>query len=409
MENKQQRISIAYLTVNDPLDKRSWSGTTYYIAQTLQKNVGEVDLLGPVNFPWAVEKFVRGIAKLARVLFKKEYLAKYSLLKSWYAARVLRKKMAGKKYDCICAPAASTELACLKTSVPVIYISDTTFHLISHYYKQDFSNVSLLSKWEANCLEKKALSKSRAIIYSSEWAAHSAVSDYKIAPGKISITPLGANIDAVPQRELIYEKEKNPHLTLLYLAVEWERKGGSIAFDTLKILHDTYGIKARLIVCGCIPPSTFTHPNLEVIPFLNKNIPADQQRFAHLLASAHFLLLPTRADCSLLVACEANAYGIPAITTETGGVPDIVKDGVNGYCVPYTAKGNIYATLIAELFADKEKFHQLITSSRQRFEDELNWDKWADNFRKVYQAFVLKNESMFNQLQHISNSIISTQ
>jgi glycosyltransferase involved in cell wall biosynthesis len=408
LENKQKRIRIAYLTVNDPLDKRSWSGTTYYIAQTLQKNVGEVDLLGPVHFPWVIEKFVRGIAKLERVLFKKNYLAKYSLLKSWYAARLLKKKMAGKQYDCICAPAASTELACLKTDVPVIYISDTTFRLISQYYKQDFSNVSLLSKWEANRLEKKALNKSRAIIYSSEWAAQSAVADYKVSPQKINIAPLGANIDAVPARDIIYEKEKNPELTLLYLAVEWERKGGSIAFETLKILHETYGIKAKLIVCGCIPPPAYRHPYLEVIPFLNKNIREDQQTFVRLLSSAHFLLLPTRADCSLLVACEANAYGIPAITTETGGVPDIVKDGVNGYCVPYTAPVNIYATLVAELFADKEKFHKLITSSRQRFEDELNWDKWADQFKKVYQAFILQNDEAFKQLQHAEYPIVST-
>ena len=38
-----QKIKIAYLSINDPLDKRSWSGTTYYIGQTLQKNIGEVD------------------------------------------------------------------------------------------------------------------------------------------------------------------------------------------------------------------------------------------------------------------------------------------------------------------------------------------------------------------------------
>jgi glycosyltransferase involved in cell wall biosynthesis len=103
-----------------------------------------------------------------------------------------------------------------------------------------------------------------------------------------------------------------------------------------------------------------------------------------LLSTIHFLILPTRADCSLLVACESNAYGVPAISTDTGGVSDVVKDGINGYCLSYEAGGDQYANLIAELYNDKERYHNLIASSRKRYEEELNWDKWAERFREIY-------------------------
>ncbi|MGI8952106.1 MAG: glycosyltransferase family 4 protein [Chitinophagaceae bacterium] len=397
-----RRLRIAYLTVNDPLDKRSWSGTTYYIAKTLQKNVGDVDFLGPVKLPKSIDKILRAIAKFTRVVFKKEYITKYSLLLSWYSSRILKKKMEGHKYDCICAPAASTELSYIKTDVPVIYISDTTFKLLSHYYIKDFSNIPFFSKWEGNILERKSLKKSSLVIYPSHWAAASAVNDYHIKKEKLFIMPFGANMDYTPEREMIYEKEENPTLTLLYMAVEWERKGGSIAFETLKHLHYVYGIKAKLIVCGCEPPEQFSHPYMEVIPFLNKNKPEDHERFVKLLSSVHFLIVPTRADCSLIVACEANAYGVPAITTDTGGVSEIVKDGINGYCMPYGADGWMYATLIAELFADKQKYHQLITTSRQRFEEELNWDKWADGFRELYETHI-NHQSTNGQAKTNSN------
>jgi len=188
----------------------------------------------------------------------------------------------------------------------------------------------------------------------------------------------------VPDRGVIFDKEGNGQLTLLYLAVEWERKGGRIAFDALKHLYDKHGIQARLIVCGCIPPAGIGHPGLEVIPFLNKNKPEDHERFVELLSTSHFLILPTRADCSLLVACESNAYGMPAIATSVGGVPDTVKDGVNGYALPYEAEGDRYADLIAEIYGDKERYHRLIESSRRRYEDELNWDKWAERFGEIY-------------------------
>jgi glycosyltransferase involved in cell wall biosynthesis len=86
---------------------------------------------------------------------------------------------------------------------------------------------------------------------------------------------------------------------------------------------------------------------------------------------------------------ESNSYGVPAITTHVGGVPDVVKDGVNGYCLPLNADSAAYASLITTIFLDKEQYHQLIKSSRIRFEEELNWDKWAEHFKKVLQRHKL--------------------
>ena len=97
-------MKIAYLALNDPLDKRSWSGTTYYIAKALQKNGNDVDFFGPLKLPKWLDKTLRAIAKFNRVIFKKEYITKYSLLLSWYSSRQFNKKLKGKTYDCICAP-----------------------------------------------------------------------------------------------------------------------------------------------------------------------------------------------------------------------------------------------------------------------------------------------------------------
>jgi glycosyltransferase involved in cell wall biosynthesis len=69
-------------------------------------------------------------------------------------------------------------------------------------------------------------------------------------------------------------------------------------------------------------------------------------------------------------------------------VPDVVIDGVNGYCLPYEAPGGEYARIIAALYLDKQRYHALIASSRKRYEDELNWDKWAEQFLGVYDKHV---------------------
>jgi glycosyltransferase involved in cell wall biosynthesis len=392
MKETPHRIRIAFYCVNDPLDKRSWSGITYYLGQSLKRNIGEVDFLGPVKFPFWLDKTLRAMTKFIRIFFKKEYYTKYSLLQNWYSTRYLSKKMRGKHYDLICAPASSPALANLRTDLPIVHVHDATFHLLSNYYRE-FEKASRITKWEGEWLERKALGKSSFIVYASQWAADSAVRDYQVPRESVFITPLGANMDFAPGREIIFDKEKNDTLTLLYLAVEWERKGGSIAFDALLHLRESCGIQAKLIVCGCVPPPSFNHPGLEVIPFLNKNKPEDHERFVSLLSSVHFLILPTRADCSLLVACESNAYGVPAISTQTGGVPDVVKDGINGYCLSYDARGPEYARLIAEIYRDGERYHRLISTSRKRYEEELNWDVWAERFRELYPRILREHES----------------
>lgn len=376
-------MKIAYLSISDPLNKKIWSGNTYYIAKALQNDGHDVDFLGPFKLPYILNKFLRAIAKFNRIIFRREYLAKCNLILSWYAAKQFQKKLKEKDYDCICVPSEPSAAAFLKTQIPIIYITDTTFKLISHYYSE-FKKIPWLSKIEGNILERKTLKKSSSIIYSSIWAAESAVQDYNVPHEKILITPMGANIDEIPDETSIYKKLENKELTLLFLGTDWQRKGGDIAFDTLKFLKYSHGIKAKLIVCGCRPPAQIESANMEVIPFLNKNKKEDTSKLASLLSTAHFLFMPTRADCSLISAGEANAYGMPAITTETGGVAEVVKDGINGYCLPYSANGNTYAALIAELFIDESRYKELIYTSRQHYEQSLNWQKWAEGFSELF-------------------------
>ena len=292
--------------------------------------------------------------------------------------------MKGKQYDFIMAPSAAPELACLRAKAPIIYFGDATYKIYSETYAKEFSDLGSFSRWEGNYLENKSLHKSELVILTSQWAANSAIKDYHVPANKVEILLFGANIEQAPSQDIIFNKLENKTLTLVFLAVDWDRKGGHLAYEALLHLH-AQGIAAKLIVCGCIPPAQYSHSGLEVIPFINKNLPQDYALFVQLLSTSHFLILPTRADCSLLVAMESNAYGMPAITTRVGGVPDVVIDGVNGYCLPLTAEGTEYADLLAAIYADPVRYKQLIASSRLRFDEELNWNKWAKLFEGALQ------------------------
>ncbi|MCF8294774.1 MAG: glycosyltransferase family 4 protein [Bacteroidales bacterium] len=373
-----KRYKIALLTAVDPLDKTKLSGTTYYLYKSVQQSLGEVDLLGPASPSRRLLFLIRGFFKL----WKKNYHIEHSLILSWQYKRFFEKKLKLKSYDLIIASRASTEIALLQTTIPVIYYTDTTFDSLYNYYTW-FSNFMRLSVWEGNRVEKLALEKSAALIFASEWAANSAIQHYHINPGKINIIPFGPNLDYIPaSHEVSYERTRDI-CRLLFLGVEWERKGGSIAFETMQALKNMK-IPVLLTVCGCIPPHEIKDECLQVIPYLNKNKPEDSARLVELLKSHHFLLLPTRAECFGVVFAEASAYALPSITTDTGGISSAVQDGKNGYRLRLNAQAPEYASVIAGLFTEYEtKYLPLTKKTREFYDRHLNWNVFANSFREV--------------------------
>jgi glycosyltransferase involved in cell wall biosynthesis len=99
--------------------------------------------------------------------------------------------------------------------------------------------------------------------------------------------------------------------------------------------------------------------------------------------TADFFLLPTRQELFGFVFGEASAFGLPAITTNTGGVSGAIRDGENGYMLPISAGGADYAELIARIYQDEQHYAELVRSSRAAFDTRLNWDAWADGINTI--------------------------
>ena len=373
-------MKIAFLTARDPRDRHSWSGTIYYMAQALQKHCGEVSYIGPIDAE--KEKIVgKVIHRSSQLLLNRFYYYDHSFLVSKKYAKVAAKKLLEQPADVIIAPSGETEIAFLETDIPIVVVGDATYMLLHDYYPQ-YSRLLKRSYYEMNSIANLALKKACLLLFSSRWAARSAIEDYSADPGKVFVAAFGANLENPPPRENALARKKSGQCRLLFLGVNWERKGGDIAFETLLKLEEL-GVYAELVVCGCTPPATLTHPRMKVIPFLDKNNILQRQELNKLLEVSDFLLLPTRSDCFGIVFCEANAFGLPVITTYTGGVPDVVRDGENGFTLPYHARGDEYAKVIASVYCNEQRYTDLVHSSRAAFDDRLNWDAWAITVKQL--------------------------
>jgi glycosyltransferase involved in cell wall biosynthesis len=168
----------------------------------------------------------------------------------------------------------------------------------------------------------------------------------------------------------------------LFLGVDWKRKGGEIAFDSMVALERA-GIRASLTVCGCQPPASYFHSKMKVIPFLDKNNSNDRGKLIDLLLNSDFLLLPTRSEAYGIVFCEANAFGLPVIATDTGGVSEIVKNGYNGFLLSPNAEASDYARIIMQIWNDEVRYLELVENSRKSYDQRLNWDAWGKAVKKA--------------------------
>ena len=367
-----KKIKIAFLCSGPPTDRKIWSGTIYKMYESFLAQGFEVEWIQVDRFTTLESKFFLSIENFHRRIFNRGFNRNHFIAKAVSASKKLEKVLKTSDAEVIFAPTTIADLAFLKTNKPIIYLNDATFHQLLNYYG-GMSGFGWLSKKTTVFLEKLALQKSNELVFSSEWAAQHAVDFYKIPKEKVHVIKFGSNAQAPDQ---IVEKEYSGEITFLFLGVEWERKGGQIALDAIKILRQrNYPVKLQVV--GCIPPVKETEA-MNVIPFLNKNNPEEARQIFIFLQNSHFMFMPTRADCTPISFCEAASYGLPVISTDTGGVAAVVEPGDTGILLPINASAEQYADEIEILLQHPERIRTLSQNAREKYEKELNWSVWGE-------------------------------
>lgn len=379
-------MKIGFAARWSPLDKGSWSGTCHYAYNELIKDA-EVYIY-TYKWPWRIREWLTMQKSFYKRIRKQHTSVEFLKDYAKYFSRQLEKDLEKRPVDILFVCASPQLISYINTRIPIVLMTDATFKQIQEYYPY-FSNLSKRNVRQGIELDKKAFLKASHCLLTSDWCKRSAINDYGVSEESISVTNLGANLENVPsQNELSFDK--NGTCRLLFLGVEWERKGGNIAVETFRLLKKE-GINVHLQIIGCTPPDDLsTDNNISIIPFLDKNNSSDLNKLHKILLDTDFLLLPSRAECAGVVFSEASAYGIPSITTDTGGVSSVVENGINGYTLPPDAAPEEYAVLIRNIYSDDESFFRLRKSSRAHYDSHMTWQRWHDRFFQIAKSILNK-------------------
>ena len=103
----------------------------------------------------------------------------------------------------------------------------------------------------------------------------------------------------------------------------------------------------------------------------------------HLLRCSDVLVLCSEMESSPLTLLEAMSSGLPVVTTEVGGIPEIVKDGGNGFLVPPGSPREL-AERILELNSDSALRRRMGAAARRTVLERYTAEKVVPQYEEVY-------------------------
>jgi glycosyltransferase involved in cell wall biosynthesis len=183
-----------------------------------------------------------------------------------------------------------------------------------------------------------------------------------------------------PTQSAVTEPESG---RILFFGRMWAYKGLDVFIDAIDLLARR-GVAHEAIVAGRGPEMTRLGGRMEAMPTVKAiNAYISPKETGRLFQSATVVALPYKDASQSGVLASAYGNSRPVVASATGGIPDVVTDGVNGLLVP-PGDAAALADALERVLTSKPLAAALGDGARETAIGLLNWDRIADGLLPSY-------------------------
>jgi glycosyltransferase involved in cell wall biosynthesis len=271
--------------------------------------------------------------------------------------------------------------------VPITLFSDTLYGAQIDFYdgwlrsRRDPFQLQTLSR-----LGQRAVNNTSKIFMTSRFAVQRSAENFGTRfPAHKTLTTLIAPCLDDPPTDFTIRSSSSP-LRLLWVGVDWERKGGAQVLDVFNQLR-ARGIDAELHLVGQVPECAQQQPGVTHHGFIDKTQPDAHRRLLDIYQQCHVFLFPTQVDMTPIVLAEAAAAGMMIVTTRVGGIGEMFR---RDEAILLEADESFVPAAAAAIEAalTTGTITQFGWNAFQRYQNRLNWNDIANNVRTELEQIV---------------------
>ena len=199
--------------------------------------------------------------------------------------------------------------------IPNFVYTDSTVLANLYFKHEDFSSVPSAA-W-LDC-ERAIYADAAKVLVMSGHVGRSLTELYGIEPGKVAQVCVGANLQRPPASP---QPAPADNKTILFVGVEWERKGGPELVQAFRNLPRRHR-DARLLIVGVAPPVEV--PQCDIIG----RVPA--ARISEYYAKAAIFCMPTRIEPFGIAFIEAMMHSVAVAAPRQGAMLDYIREKDTG-------------------------------------------------------------------------------
>jgi glycosyltransferase involved in cell wall biosynthesis len=238
------------------------------------------------------------------------------------------------------------------------------------------------------CAEDLYFKQKRVIITPSNWMREQLEKKYhytniRVIPNSIDIRKI-ESLKKFNKTEKLFPSNIKEKKIILFVGRLLTLKGVDVLLEAVPIINEKTNYEFAFIFAG---PSNVRFSQkikklkVESNCILLGSLPHDQ--VIRLIKSAELMVLPSFTENAPYVLLESMACGVPVVSTNIGGIPEIIQDGYNGILIK-PGNPKTLASSITNLLEDLQLQKSIVQNAKETIRKKFVWSVNLNKILKTY-------------------------